>query len=89
MKKANRSNYRYTNDGKSFSSYREFSKAVRKSQHINHNWKVTTGWFSGILLKPIGGRRSKQYSKANHWDDLYWERIEAERANARWGGELC
>ena len=88
MKKANRNSYRYTHNGKKFSSYHDFMKAVRKSEHEAHNWKVTEGFFAGILLKPFGQRRSKQFNKVAKWKDAYYAKLETERSRACWGGEL-
>lgn len=88
MKKSNRKDVRYSHEGKKYSSYKQFMKAVHKSEHIAHNWKVTNGFFKGILLKPIGGRRFKQLHKANKWLAAHYEKIEAERSRARWGGPL-
>ena len=88
MKKVNRNNYRYTHDGKEYASYHDFMKAVRKSEHEVHNWKVTKGFFAGILLKPFGQRKNKQFSKASEWRAAYYARLEAERSRARWGGEF-
>ena len=88
MKKANRSSYRYTHDGKKYASYHDFMKAVRKSEHDAHNWKVTKGFFAGILLKPFGQRRNKQFNKATKWEAAHYTKLEAEHANARWGGEI-
>jgi len=88
MKKANRKYVRYEHKGKRFSSYRDFTKSVRKSEHDMRNWKETTGFFSGILLRPVGNRRHKQFSKAGYWVNEYWNRIQEERSRACWGGPL-
>lgn len=88
MKKANLKNVRYAHEGKRFSSYKDFAKSVRKSERDMRNWKETTGFFSGILLKPVGNRRHKQFSRAGYWVNQYWNFIQEERSRARWGGPL-